>query len=300
MSVVRPASHCFACKGRVWARDNIPILRTFSCADAAATAAQFSPRYALVEAVTAALSALVFWSFVVDAPGEPLGVRAARFATYFALPPFSSCCRSSISTPSAFPTSSRFLPLPVFFLAGFAVHEVAWSERAIGAAAGYLLVRWLATATTTPPGVRVWAWEMASCWPSWAPCSAGSHSCHRVAARYRHPGQRAVLLVRRRRAAVARPAEPPSPTSPPAPPTEASGATATQPAPAGALAVRVDSQGGSPVWSVSGGQCAGLPSSWKAGVGLADAHAHRRVARQHLRKRRTVPFRLSCLSFDGR
>ena len=26
MSVVRPASHCFACGKRVWARDNIPIL----------------------------------------------------------------------------------------------------------------------------------------------------------------------------------------------------------------------------------------------------------------------------------
>jgi leader peptidase (prepilin peptidase)/N-methyltransferase len=142
MSVVRPSSHCFACGKRVWARDNIPILsylllrgRCRHCG------ARFSLRYALVETVAAALAALIFWTFVVDAPGEPLGVRAARFATYFAF-------AAVLVVLSFIDLDSKRLPdvitLPaigVFFLAGFAVHDVAWSERAIGAAAGYLLVR---------------------------------------------------------------------------------------------------------------------------------------------------------------
>jgi leader peptidase (prepilin peptidase)/N-methyltransferase len=142
MSVVRPASHCFACGRRVWARDNIPILSYFLLRGRCRhCGARFSPRYALVEAVAAALSALIFWTFVVDAPGEPLGLRAARFATYFAF-------AAALVVLSFIDLDTKRLPdiitLPaigVFFLAGFAVHEVPWSERALGAAAGYLLVR---------------------------------------------------------------------------------------------------------------------------------------------------------------
>jgi leader peptidase (prepilin peptidase) / N-methyltransferase len=142
MSVVRPASHCFACGGRVSARDNIPILSYFLLRGRCRhCGAKFSSRYALVEAVTATLSALVFWIFVVDAPGEPLAIRAARFATYFAF-------AAVLVVLSFIDLDSKRLPdiitLPaigVFFLAGFAVHEVPWSERALGAAAGYLLVR---------------------------------------------------------------------------------------------------------------------------------------------------------------
>ena len=86
MSVVRPSSHCFACGARVWVRDNIPILSYFLLRGRCRhCGARFSSRYALVEALAAALSALIFWTFVVDAPGVPLGIRAARFATYFAL-----------------------------------------------------------------------------------------------------------------------------------------------------------------------------------------------------------------------
>ena len=142
MSVVRPASHCFACKGRVWARDNIPILSYFLLRGRCRhCGARFSPRYALVEAVTAALSALVFWSFVVDAPGEPLGVRAARFATYFAFAAVLVVLSFIDLDTKRLPDIITLPAIAVFFLAGFAVHEVAWSERAIGAAAGYLLVR---------------------------------------------------------------------------------------------------------------------------------------------------------------
>jgi leader peptidase (prepilin peptidase)/N-methyltransferase len=142
MSVVRPASHCFACGKLVWARDNIPILsylllrgRCRHCG------ARFSPRYALVEAVAAALAALIFWTFVVDAPGEPLGVRAARFATYFAFAAVLLVLSFIDLDTKRLPDVITLPAIGVFVLAGFAVHDVSWSERAIGAAAGYLLVR---------------------------------------------------------------------------------------------------------------------------------------------------------------
>ena len=145
MSVVRPASHCFACGKRVWARDNIPILsylllrgRCRHCG------ARFSPRYALVEAVAAALAALIFWTFVVDAPGEPLGVRAARFVTYFAFAAVLLVLSFIDLDTKRLPDVITLPAIGVFFLAGFAVHDVDWSERAIGAAAGYLLVRIIA------------------------------------------------------------------------------------------------------------------------------------------------------------
>jgi leader peptidase (prepilin peptidase)/N-methyltransferase len=142
MSVVRPASHCFACGKRVWARDNIPILsylllrgRCRHCG------ARFSSRYALVEAVAAALAALIFWTFVVDAPGEPLGIRAARFATYFTFAAVLLVLSFIDLDTKRLPDIITLPAIAVFFLAGFAVHDVSWSERAIGAAAGYLLVR---------------------------------------------------------------------------------------------------------------------------------------------------------------
>jgi leader peptidase (prepilin peptidase)/N-methyltransferase len=142
MSVVRPASHCFACGKRVWARDNIPILsylllrgRCRHCG------ARFSPRYALVEALAAVLAALIFWTFVVGAPGDPLGIRAARFATYFAFAAVLVVLSFIDLDTKRLPDVITLPAIGAFFLAGFAVHDVAWSERAIGAAAGYLLVR---------------------------------------------------------------------------------------------------------------------------------------------------------------
>ncbi len=142
MSVVRPPSHCFACGERVSARDNIPILSYFLLRGRCRRCgARFSARYALVEALAAALSALIFWTFVVDAPGEPLGVRAARFATYFALAAVLIVLSFIDLDTKRLPDIITLPAIGVFFLAGFAVHEVSWSERALGAAAGYLLVR---------------------------------------------------------------------------------------------------------------------------------------------------------------
>ena len=142
MSVVRPPSHCFACGERVWARDNIPILSYFLLRGRCRhCGAKFSSRHALVEAVAAALSALIFWTFVVDAPGVPLGIRAARFATYFAFAAVLIVLSFIDLDTKRLPDIITLPAIGVFFLAGFAIHEAPWLERLLGAAAGYLLVR---------------------------------------------------------------------------------------------------------------------------------------------------------------
>jgi leader peptidase (prepilin peptidase)/N-methyltransferase len=142
MSVVRPPSHCFACGERVWARDNIPILSYFLLRGRCRhCGAKFSSRHALVEALAAALSALIFWTFVVDAPGVPLGIRAARFATYFAFAAVLIVLSFIDLDTKRLPDIITLPAIGVFFLAGFAIHEAPWLERLLGAAAGYLLVR---------------------------------------------------------------------------------------------------------------------------------------------------------------
>jgi leader peptidase (prepilin peptidase)/N-methyltransferase len=145
MSVVSPPSHCFACGTRVLARDNIPILsylllrgRCRHCG------AKFSARHALVETLMALLSALVLWCFALDAQGLPLGMRVARYAVYFAF-----CAVMVVLTfidldTKRLPDRITLPSVAVFFLGGFATGEVAWLERAIGAAAGYALVRLIA------------------------------------------------------------------------------------------------------------------------------------------------------------
>lgn len=74
-SVVSPPSACPRCGHRIRARDNIPVVSWLvlqgRCRDCAAP---ISPRYPLVEAVTAALFALVAWLAV--AHDEPWAVPA--------------------------------------------------------------------------------------------------------------------------------------------------------------------------------------------------------------------------------
>lgn len=147
MSVVTPPSHCFACGARVRALDNIPILsylllrgRCRRCG------AKFSARHALVEALTAALSVLVLWSFALDAQGLPLGMRVARFSVYFAFAAVLVVLTFIDLDTKRLPDRITLPAVVVFFLGGFATGEVAWLERAIGAAAGYAVVRLIADA----------------------------------------------------------------------------------------------------------------------------------------------------------
>jgi leader peptidase (prepilin peptidase)/N-methyltransferase len=147
MSVVTPPSHCFACGARVLARDNIPIFsylllhgRCRHCG------AKFSARHAAIEALMAGLSVLVLWCFALDAPGLPLGMRVARFAVYFAFSAVLVVLTFIDLDTKRLPDRITLPSVAVFFLGGFATGEVAWLERAIGAAAGYAVVRLIADA----------------------------------------------------------------------------------------------------------------------------------------------------------
>jgi len=147
MSVVTPPSHCFACGARVLARDNIPIFsylllrgRCRHCG------AKFSARHALIEALTATLSVLVFWCFALDAEGLPLGMRVARYTVYFAFSAVLVVLTFIDLDTKRLPDRITLPAVAVFFLGGFATGEVAWLERAIGAVAGYALVRLIADA----------------------------------------------------------------------------------------------------------------------------------------------------------
>jgi leader peptidase (prepilin peptidase)/N-methyltransferase len=141
-SVVRPGSHCFACGRPVRPYDNIPILSYFllrgRCRDCGA---RFSPRYAAVEALMAALSVLLLRSFVLDFPGLPLGLRVARYATYFAFTAVLVVLTFIDLDTKRLPDVITLPSVVVFYAAGFAVGGPSWSDRLIGAAAGYLVVR---------------------------------------------------------------------------------------------------------------------------------------------------------------
>ena len=144
-SVVRPPSHCFSCGKTVKPWDNIPILsylllrgRCRFCG------VQFSPRYLLVEALTGVLSALVCWKFAIDVVGLEPGVRAARYALYFAFTGVLIVLSFIDLDTKRLPDVITLPSIPIFFAAAFAVHDVPWLQRAIGAAVGYLLVRVIA------------------------------------------------------------------------------------------------------------------------------------------------------------
>jgi leader peptidase (prepilin peptidase) / N-methyltransferase len=148
LSVVRPGSHCLACGAPVRAVDNVPVLSYFLLRGRCrACGVRFSPRYVLVELLTALLSAAIFWKFVVAAPdATALAVRLARFSLYLAF-------TGTLIVLAFIDLDTKLLPdiitlpaIPIFFLSAFGAHDVPWTERAIGVAAGYLFIRIIADA----------------------------------------------------------------------------------------------------------------------------------------------------------
>lgn len=143
MSLVRPGSHCLACGCPVRPWDNIPILSYFVLRGRCrGCGAPFSMRYAVVEALAAALGAAIWWEFVAADPGTVALVRLARFFLYFAF-------AGALLVLSFIDIDSKRLPdvitvpaIPILFVAAFGARSVAWQDRAIGAAAGYAVI-WL-------------------------------------------------------------------------------------------------------------------------------------------------------------
>jgi leader peptidase (prepilin peptidase)/N-methyltransferase len=145
MSVVAPPSHCFACKAPVRAYDNIPLLSyLWLRGRCRACGVRFSPRYLLIEALSAALSAALWWQFVWSAATDPPAVRLARFFLYFAFAGVLVVLAFIDLDTKRLPDVITLPAVPVLFLAAFGAHDVPWLDRAIGAAAGYLVVRIIA------------------------------------------------------------------------------------------------------------------------------------------------------------
>ncbi len=125
---------------RAW--DNLPVLSYFllrgrcrSCGVA------FSPRYALVEALTGVISAVMFWTFVARAPGVPDEIRLGRYLVYFTFAGVLIVLSFIDLDTKRLPDVITLPSTPILFFATFAAHDVPWQERAIGAVAGYLAVR---------------------------------------------------------------------------------------------------------------------------------------------------------------
>jgi len=144
-SVVRPASRCMVCGTPVRAWDNVPVLSYLWLRGRCRTCGtHFSVRYPLVEALTAVLAAAIFWQFTGSDLGEATAVRLGRFALYFAW-------MGTLVVLAFIDLDTKRLPdiitIPgtfIFFAAAFAAHDVPWTDRAIGAAVGYLVVRLIA------------------------------------------------------------------------------------------------------------------------------------------------------------
>ena len=141
-SVVRPASHCFACGRTVRPWDNIPLVSYFVLRGRCRFCrAQFSSRYVLIEALAALLSALLYWRFVMAEPDTAPGVLVARYAVYFVFTGVLLVLSFIDLDTKRLPDVITLPAIPLLFLATFATHTVPWLPRAIGVVAGYGLVR---------------------------------------------------------------------------------------------------------------------------------------------------------------
>jgi leader peptidase (prepilin peptidase)/N-methyltransferase len=141
-SVVRPGSRCDACGAPVRAADNIPLLSYLllrgRCRACQAPIGALTP---LVEVLSAALAAALWWRLVAADPVTATGIRAARFAFAFAFAGVLIVLSFIDLRTKRLPDKITLPAIAVFLLAGFGTHDVPWLERVIGVVAGYLVFR---------------------------------------------------------------------------------------------------------------------------------------------------------------
>lgn len=141
-SIAFPASHCPHCQIPIRPFDNIPIVSYFLLRRACRSCrVRISPRYPLVELLTAALALALWWKFVVADPSGATAVRLARFACYFAFTSVLIVLSFINRDTNLLPDVITLPAIPVFFLAAFSTHGAGWGARLVGAAAGYLIFR---------------------------------------------------------------------------------------------------------------------------------------------------------------
>jgi leader peptidase (prepilin peptidase) / N-methyltransferase len=138
-SVVKPASHCGACKTPIRWYDNLPLVSwLWLRGQCRACKAPFSARYMIVEATTGALFGVAWWATVsANQLFEPLDLRLIRFAiaATFCL---AMVVITFIDIDHKLILNKVTIPsMIVFYGATFLMPERAWWEGLVGAAIGY-------------------------------------------------------------------------------------------------------------------------------------------------------------------
>ena len=138
-SVVKPASHCFACKAPIRWYDNVPLFawlwlrgRCRGCG------AAFSARYLVVEALTGALFGVAWWAAVI-APTlfEPFDQRLLHFVVYAAFC-FVLVVIAFIDLDHKLILNKVTIPsMVVFYAASLLWPERRWYDGLVGAVIGY-------------------------------------------------------------------------------------------------------------------------------------------------------------------
>jgi leader peptidase (prepilin peptidase)/N-methyltransferase len=138
-SVVKPGSHCFACKAPIRWYDNVPLLAwLWLRGRCRACGAQFSARYIAVEALTGVLFGVAWWAAVV-APAlfEPFERRLLHFAVYAAFC-FVMIVIAFIDLDHKLILNKVTIPsIVVFYAASLLWPERQWYDGLVGAAIGY-------------------------------------------------------------------------------------------------------------------------------------------------------------------
>jgi len=138
-SVVKPGSHCFACKAPIRWYDNVPLIAwLWLRGRCRACKAVFSARYLVVEALTGALFGVAWWAAVV-APAlfEPFDQRLLHFAVYAAFC-FVMVVIAFIDLDHKLILNKITIPsMVVFYAASLLWPERRWYDGLMGAAIGY-------------------------------------------------------------------------------------------------------------------------------------------------------------------
>jgi leader peptidase (prepilin peptidase)/N-methyltransferase len=156
-----PASHCPSCKTPLRIRDNLPLLSYFWLrGKCAVCAARISPRYPIIEALTALLSACVAFRF-------GLGIQAL-FALFFL---WTLIALTFIDADTTLLPDSLTLPLLWVGLLANTVDTFApLRDAVIGAAAGYLVlwtIYWLFKLLTGKEGMGYGDFKLLAALGAW-------------------------------------------------------------------------------------------------------------------------------------
>ncbi len=138
-SVVKPGSHCFACKQPIAWYDNVPLLSyLWLRGKCRRCKAPFSARYLIVEAVTAGLFALAWWAAImVGVFWEPFPLRLERWAIEATFC-FVMVVMAFIDIDTKLILNKLMFPaILLFYAASFLLPERHWYDGLIGAVIGY-------------------------------------------------------------------------------------------------------------------------------------------------------------------